>query len=168
MILGAGVAYRPVSPLMLGLDLRWVNFTGTRGFEEQGLQATPTGPMLRGTGWDDIWVVAAGAQYSISERLALRLGYNYSENPIPSEQQFFNVLAPVIFTHHVTAGLGYWLTPCINLNLEYAHAFEQEQTGPILSSGAPGSPPLNQSIPGTTVTNSSAGHIVGFQVGVSF
>lgn len=168
MIIGGGMSYRPVEPLLLALDVKWINYSGTQGLSGQGFQASPQGPFVRGFGWRDIWVVALGGQYQATSNLALRLGYNYSENPISSQDTAFNVLSPVILSHHASVGVGYKLTPQIDINLAYMHAFQQQQSGPIISTGGPGMPPINQAIPGTRVTNSNAGHLFGLQIGVNY
>lgn len=168
MIVGGGLGYRPISPLTLALDVKWVNYSATQGLADQGFQATPQGPYVRGFGWRDIWVVALGGQYQLTEQIALRLGYNYSENPIPAQQTAFNVLSPVILTQHVSAGLGYQLTPQIDVNLGYTHVFQQQQSGPLISAGGAGMPPLNQAVPGTRVTNSNGGNLFGLQIGLKF
>jgi long-chain fatty acid transport protein len=46
--------------------------------------------MLQGFGWQDIWTLALGGQYKATQGFTVRAGY--SDNPIPSDQQFFNQL----------------------------------------------------------------------------
>ncbi len=108
---------------------------------------------MQGFGWQDIWTLALGGQYKVTQRFSVRGGYNYSDNPIPTNQQFFNVFAPAIVQHHITFGLGFDVTPDFAINSAYYHAFQNTLSGPFISNGAPGYPPLNQPIPGTKVTN---------------
>jgi long-chain fatty acid transport protein len=42
-----------------------------------------------------------------NEALTLRGGYSYNENPIPSSDVTFNILAPGVIQHHLTAGATY-------------------------------------------------------------
>lgn len=168
MIVGGGLSYKPISPLTLALDVKWINYSATQGVSSQGFQASPQGPFVRGFGWRDIWVVALGGQYQATEQLSLRLGYNYSENPIPARNTALNILSPVILTQHISAGLGYKLTPQIGVSLGYTHVFQRQQSGPIISTGGPGLPPLNQPVPGTRVTNSNGGNLFGLQIGLNF
>ena len=100
MIIGGGLSYQPVEDLTLAADLKWINYKDTQGFQNSNFAPTPTGPYVRGFGWQDIWTVALGGQYKVNQRFTLRGGYNYSDNPIPTNQQFFNVFAPAIVQHH--------------------------------------------------------------------
>lgn len=168
MIVGAGLSYKPVDDLTLATDVKWINYKDTEGFQAKNFAPTPTGPYVRGFGWQDIWTVALGAQYKLNQRFTLRTGYNYSDNPIPSSQQFFNVFAPAIVQHHITAGLGFNVTPDLDLNLAYYHAFQNSKSGPFISNGAPGYPPLNQAIPGTQVTNQMSEDSFSAQVAYHF
>jgi long-chain fatty acid transport protein len=153
MIVGAGLSYKPIDDLTLATDLKWINYKDTAGFQASNFAPTPLGPYVRGFGWQDIWTLALGGQYKVTQRFAVRAGYNYSDNPIPSNQQFFNVFAPAIVQHHITAGLGFNVTPNLEINAAYYHAFQNSVSGPFISNGSPGYPPINQAIPGTKVTN---------------
>lgn len=164
MIVGGGLSYKPVEDLILAADLKWINYSGTNGFEKKNFAASASGPYVQGFGWENIWTVALGAQYRITPRFTLRAGYNYSDNPIPSDQQFFNVFAPAIVQHHLTLGGGFNFTPALELNLAYYHAFQNDVSGSFISSGGPGYPAMNQPIPGTSVTNRLAENSVSAQV----
>ncbi len=76
MIVGGGVSYRPVAPLLLALDVKWINYSGTRGFEQKNWAMTASGPFVQGFGWRDIWTVSLGAQYKVTPAFAVRAGYN--------------------------------------------------------------------------------------------
>jgi long-chain fatty acid transport protein len=153
MIVGAGLSYQAGDGLILAADVKWINYKDTEGFKSSNFAATPLGPYVQGFGWQDIWTFSLGAQYALNSRFTVRAGYNFSENPIPSNQQFFNVFAPAIVQHHLTAGAGFNATPDLELNLAYYHAFQNEASGPFISSGRPGYPPINQAVPGSQVTN---------------
>jgi len=153
MIVGAGLSYQPVDDWTLAADLKWINYKDTQGFQASNFTSTPRGPYVQGFGWQDIWTLALGTQYKLNSRFTLRGGYNYSDNPIPSNQQFFNVFAPAIVQHHLTAGAGFNATPNLELNIAYYHAFQNTESGPFISNGGPGYPPINQAIPGSKVTN---------------
>ncbi|MFZ4698839.1 MAG: OmpP1/FadL family transporter [Candidatus Methylumidiphilus sp.] len=153
MIVGAGLSYKPIDALTLAADLKWINYKDTAGFQASNFAPTPIGPYVQGFGWQDIWTLALGGQYKVTPRFTVRGGYNYSDNPIPSNQQFFNVFAPAIVQHHITAGLGFDVTPDFAINAAYYHAFQNTVSGPFISNGAPGYPLINQPIPGTKVTN---------------
>ena len=168
LIVGGGASYLPVEDLTLALDLKWINYSGTRGFEQSNFARSPTGPYVKGFGWEDIFAVALGSQYKVTKELSLRAGYNYADNPIPGNQQFFNVFAPAIVQHHLTVGAGYDITTNLGINLAYYHGFNSEKTGPFISSGAPGYPPINTQVPGTSVTNSLTENSGSLQVTYKF
>ncbi|MCC6917513.1 outer membrane protein transport protein [Nitrosomonas sp.] len=167
MIIGGGLSYQPVEPLLLALDVKWINYSGTKGFEQKNWAMTASGPFVQGFGWRDIWTVSLGAQYKVTPAFAVRAGYNYGGSPISSGQQFFNVFAPAIVRHHLTAGAGYELTRRLGLNVSYYHAFSAEQSGTFISDGT-GMVPINQPIPGTQVTNRLHENSIAMQVTYKF
>ena len=59
----------------------------------------------------------------------MRVGYNYSTQPIPDNQTYFNILAPGVVQHHLTAGLTWRFSKNWVATAFYAHAFEQHVTG---------------------------------------
>ena len=141
-VLAGGIALDVSSRLFLAADGKYIMYGSTEGFEDSGFG--PTGA-VQGFGWDDIFVFATGAQFQASEKVALRAGYNYSQNPIPDENSFFNVAAPAIVQHHLTLGLGYELVDGLEISGAYYRAFEGEVSGPMWGSTGP--------IPGSTVTS---------------
>lgn len=62
-----------------------------------------TGP---GFGWQDMTVYKAGVQYRFAD-FKFRLGYSQTDQPIPSSEVLFNVLAPGVMEKHYTAGVSY-------------------------------------------------------------
>jgi len=138
----AGIAFTPTPELELALDGKWIDYGNTRGFSEYGL--APDGHAL-GLGWRSITVFDVGAQYRVTPRLALRVGYNHAENAIPPKSAFFNVASPAVWGHHVTAGLGVHVVADLELNLTYYQALKTRVTGPIVSPFGP--------VPGTAITD---------------
>jgi long-chain fatty acid transport protein len=151
-IYGIGLALSPSDRLHLGLDAKYVTYGSTAGFEEKGYN--PDGS-VKGFGWENIAVVAAGVRLKASDRVTLRGGYNYSGNPIPDEQSMFNIPAPAIVQHHATGGIGIAITSGVELNLSAYHAFENSIEGAMYR-------PL--AIPGTSVKNalSETSFLMGF------
>ncbi len=116
-----GAGYKPVKGTLLALDVRMYNYSNTDGFEKDGFN--PDGS-VRGFGWEDIWAISAGIQQRLGERFDIRLGYNYGENAVPSNLTFFNILAPAIVEHHITAGFTWHLNDDLDLHVGYYHGFE--------------------------------------------
>jgi len=125
-IYAAGLAWAPSDRLQMGLDAKFVAYSAAKGFEEKGYNADGS---VKGFGWEDITVVAAGVQFKASERITLRGGYNYSGNPIPDEQSMFNIPAPAVVQHHITGGLGFAITKGVELNIAAYKALENSIEG---------------------------------------
>jgi long-chain fatty acid transport protein len=66
-----------------------------------GSLGTDNGP---GFGWEDITVYKLGYQWSTSPDWTWRVGYNHGDNPIPSSEVVFNILAPGVMEDHLTFG----------------------------------------------------------------
>jgi long-chain fatty acid transport protein len=130
-----GIAVVPVSNLLLAVDGRWINWSNADGYDDFD--------------WEDQWVVAVGAQFKPTDKLALRAGYNYGKNPVNDHSGFngsvfktvqgksmptyyyetFRIIGfPAIVENHVTAGVGYTFTTNFEVNLGYMHAFEKSMT----------------------------------------
>jgi len=132
--IGAGV--KPMPNLKVGVDIRWINWSGAKGYKDFG--------------WEDQWVFALGGEYKI-DKLALRAGYNYGKSPIDDytlganaqnpvsipnlANQFneyqvaaFNLAGfPAIAEHHFTLGIGYEFTEHFTLNVSYVYSPEAKR-----------------------------------------
>lgn len=92
-----------------------------------------------GFGWRDITVFKLGASYDYSPDITLRAGFNHSDQPIPADQTFFNILAPATVQDHLTLG-GTWKTSTGGeWSAAYTHAFRKTVNG--ANSIPPGLPP---------------------------
>ncbi|MHB1033309.1 MAG: OmpP1/FadL family transporter [Pirellulales bacterium] len=145
LILSLGTAYSGVENWVFACDVRYFDYAHAAGFgDSAGFDASGR---VTGLGWKSIVSVHTGAQYQATERLYLRLGYQYNDNPIGANEVFFNVASPLIIQHVVSTGLSYNLTSNLVLSVAYLHGFENEATGPFQ---APGVGPLA----GTSATSS--------------
>jgi long-chain fatty acid transport protein len=129
-----GFAYRPLNSILLALDVSWIQWSALRtvtikGTNPQNSIAAATPGLSKVDlpfvfNWKDQALVAFGVaidcwaemfgersceaesgKWFDSNRLTVRAGYNYSNNPVPS--QTLTPLGAVIIEHHVTGGLGY-------------------------------------------------------------
>jgi long-chain fatty acid transport protein len=135
--LGLGVAVEPIlKKLIIEGDIKWLNWSAARGYKDFG--------------WRDQLVLNIGAEYKPIPKLALRLGYNYGNNPLKhntidgmfgntTSVQGFNVPTyyyeafrtigfPAIVQHHFTCGVGYHVKDNFIVNLGYVHGFAQTFT----------------------------------------
>jgi long-chain fatty acid transport protein len=142
LIASVGASYAGFERWLLAVDVRYVDFRDTKGFGPAGFDATGA---ATGLGWDSVVAVAAGAQYQVSDRLFVRLGYTFNPNPIPDAVSVFNVTSPTIYEHVLYLGASYKLTPDCTLSVAYFHAFDNSITGPIVTPRG--------AVPGSSVTS---------------
>jgi long-chain fatty acid transport protein len=142
---GFGVAYHFTGiDLLLEADTKWINWSNADGYDDFD--------------WNDQWVFSIGAQWQPIRGLFLRAGYNYGESPVEEHNGWdgsFNPLTgfpnsitsvqgkilptyyyetfrtigfPAVVEHHLTLGVGYQITPTVELNVGYMYAFENNIT----------------------------------------
>jgi len=64
-----GLAYTFLNDkLLVEGNAKWINWSNAKGYSDFD--------------WNDQWVFAIGGQYQVIEKLSLRLGYNFGENPV--------------------------------------------------------------------------------------
>ena len=60
-----------------------------------------------GFGWRDVTAVKTGIAYEVTEEPDPAGGLQLQHPADPDSQTFFNVLAPAVIQHHVTAGVSW-------------------------------------------------------------
>jgi long-chain fatty acid transport protein len=85
-----------------------------------------------GFGWDDMTIYKLGYQWSSGENASWiwRAGYSYGEQPIPTTEMEFNILAPAVIEQHVSFGFTNTLSSNSEWNFVVTHALEKSVTGP--------------------------------------
>jgi long-chain fatty acid transport protein len=83
-----------------------------------------------GFGWDDMTVYKLGMKWKNGEDWTWRFGYSYGEQPIPSSEMTFNILAPATIEQHITAGFTLERTPGRQFNMAFMYAPNSKVTGP--------------------------------------
>jgi long-chain fatty acid transport protein len=155
LIASAGAAYTGFERWTLAADFHFINYHDTAGFDHTGF--SPTGA-VRGIGWDDVYAVALGAQYEVTPCCSVRFGYSYNNDPIDSGNTIFNAASPLILEHTIYVGASYNFSANVKVSLAYAHAFENSQSGPIVS-------PLG-TLPGSSVQSTVSADT--FLIGATF
>ena len=153
LILSTGVSYTGIRNTVLAMDVRYFDWGNTPGFREVGHDAND---QLLGLGWESIFSVAFGVERKINNRLKLRAGYCWNENPIPAENSMYNVASPLLMEHVVSCGASWMFAKDWDLAMSYSYAFPTEITGPFYIS--------HNAIPNSTVTNKSSASIVNASV----
>ena len=154
-VYAAGVSFTPSSAFTFGVDTKYITYHNTRGFKEHGFAADGS---VKGFGWENIWSVAGGMQFRPLPKVALRAGYNYSGNPIPSDLSMFNAAAPAVVQHHATFGAGYTFDNGFGVDVGYYHAFSNSITGPFQTPAG--------AVAGTRITSSMSEN--SMLVGITF
>ena len=89
LIASVGGSYTGFDKFVFGIDLHYIDYVNTQGYQSVGF--APSGA-VQGLGWRDVFAVAIGGQYRITDQFAVQLGYSFSTNPIRSEETFFTQL----------------------------------------------------------------------------
>jgi long-chain fatty acid transport protein len=126
-----GVAVAPLERLTLAGDVQFIRWSESNGQNQPAYTSdiTKTGAMPFDLNWKDQWVFKVGAQYRALPQLALRAGYNYGKMPLNPSRAFENIAFPAVAEHHVTAGLGYDVTPNFGVNLAAMYVPEAKLSG---------------------------------------
>ncbi len=130
---GLGIALNLIpGKLLVEGDVKWLNWQNADGYSDFD--------------WGNQWVFAIGAQFKPIKKIALRIGYNYSKNPLKEHDNFngaeivsvqgkmmpryyyetFRIIGfPAIVQHHLTMGVGYEFSNKFALHAGYMHAFKE-------------------------------------------
>ncbi|MFO0959955.1 MAG: outer membrane protein transport protein [Isosphaeraceae bacterium] len=118
-----GVAYKGIDRLLVDVDLRYFDYRNTPLWGDS-IQSG-------GLNWQGIFAVAVGGQYQLTERLTLRAGYLFNQNPINQVQTLFNVQAPGFIQNTMSLGASFRLNDFLVASLAWVHGFRNTIEGPI-------------------------------------
>jgi long-chain fatty acid transport protein len=94
--------------LTLTLDWQRIHYHDVRATGNAMLPNLTTSPLGNfsgaGFGWKDINVAKIGAQWKASDTWTWRAGFSKGDQPVPSSEVLFNILAPGVIEKHFTAG----------------------------------------------------------------
>ena len=107
----AGVAYRIIEPVTIALDYQRIHYSDVRAVGNPLLPNIATSPLGSdsgaGFGWKDINIGKIGVQWKASDVWTWRAGFAKTDQPIPSTEVLFNILAPGVIEKHFTFGGSY-------------------------------------------------------------
>ncbi len=81
-----------------------------------------------GFGWENITVFKLGYQWMNGPN-TWRLGYSRNDQPIPSSEVTFNILAPGIMTEHLTFGFSRQMDANSSIDFSFMYAPAEEVDG---------------------------------------
>jgi long-chain fatty acid transport protein len=130
---GVGIAVHPSTAWSIALDWQRILYSDVPAVGDP-INSLFTGVPLGadngpGFGWRDISVVKLGGSYAVSDAVTLRAGLSKSQQPIPSSQTFFNILAPGVIETHLTLGGSFKLSDRNTLHAALLHAFKHTVDG---------------------------------------
>jgi long-chain fatty acid transport protein len=152
-----GVAVKPNDRWTLMFDVQQVNYTDVDSVSNpiENLYGDPMDPTVTrcpifatspadsvsfenclggsngpGFGWDDMTVYKFGVSYQYSDDWTWRAGYSQGDQPIPSDQMSFNILAPGVMEQHFTVGFTQKRPGGNEVNLSLMYAPTEKVTGP--------------------------------------
>lgn len=130
---GVGLNYQLTPALSVATDYLRINYSDVDSVGNKLDQlfannkfGTTQGP---GFGWDDINVYKISATYQASEKLTLRAGYSYNDQPVKNDQTFLNILAPGVVQEHLSVGATWQLDDQQNVSVAYTHALKETVQG---------------------------------------
>lgn len=153
MMFSLGTSYAGLEKWLFALDVRYFDYNNTDGFGDPAI-FDATGK-LGGLDFSSVMATAVGAQRVIGDRLTIRGGYSYNQNPIKDSESFYNIATPLNFQHIISTGMSYHFTDSLSLNLAYSYYIENTRSGQIV---LPGIGP----VPGSRVDNILDAHIASF------
>jgi long-chain fatty acid transport protein len=127
----AGVSVDLTPAFTVTLDYKHIWYRGVASVSNLSTNMAPLGtPNGPGFGWKNVNVLGVGLEWRASDALTLRAGYAYNNNPVRSGDMVFNILAPGVVKHHITAGLSYKFTKNLSLDLAGIYVPETKIAGP--------------------------------------
>jgi long-chain fatty acid transport protein len=159
MILSLGTSYTGFENWVFGCDLRYFDYANTLGFNHGAYN--PVTGAATGLGWKNVMSVAVAVQRQLTDRLSVRAGYCYNDNPITSDAVVFNVASPLIIQHTIATGVSYTFVDDWTLSLAYEHCFRNSVTGPLQVAGI-------GPIPNTSITESTSADAVAASITKKF
>ena len=131
-MLAAGLSMTPLPSLLLAADVRYLFYEDAAGFASY-----PTfDDALTGFGWQNVFVFNIGAEYSASDKVAIRAGYNHGDSAVTDEVAPINLTTPGIVQDHLSFGLGWQPTRRFRIDAGYVVGFENSVSG-VISGAVP-------------------------------
>lgn len=82
-----------------------------------------------GFGWEDVMVFKLGVMYKAADDLTLMCGFSHGNNPIPSSEVLFNILAPGVVQNHISVGVSKMFEGGKELNASFTYALSNTVSG---------------------------------------
>ncbi|MFQ5707740.1 MAG: OmpP1/FadL family transporter [bacterium] len=132
----AGVALKATPDLTFVFDVQQIMYSdinsvgnpmNPQNFQQGILLGDDNGS---GFGWDDMTIVKFGVQWAGPGGWTWRGGYSFGDQPIPSSEVLFNILAPGVIEQHITFGFSKNVADGREVSLAIMYAPSKTVSGP--------------------------------------
>jgi len=141
--LQAGFSWQATPAVTLVADWKRIWYSDIKSVGNPISNLTVGGQLLgtdngAGFGWQDIDAFKFGVQWQTTPTIALRAGFGTNDNPIPSSETMFNILAPGVQKQHYAAGLTWQARPNSAFNFAAMYSPSNSVVGPVPAAFGPG------------------------------
>jgi long-chain fatty acid transport protein len=123
-----GASYRVIDPLLVAVDVQWINWSATAGESQPEFTQSTGVTSPWNMSWSDQVVFKIGAQWAATKELKVRAGYNYGKMPLDEARVFENIAFPAVSEHHLSLGAGYDVGP-LTVNVAAVYSPEASISG---------------------------------------
>jgi long-chain fatty acid transport protein len=117
-----GIAYSPISQLLVEADVKWVNQSAVMDKIEL---VSHNGYIIPLTfGWEDQMVYSLAAEYQINQCLKVLGGYSYGATPISEEDVVYNLGSIAVVEHHISLGINKSWNKNLSSTISYTRGLE--------------------------------------------
>jgi len=123
-----GYSYRPTSKWIFNVDAEWTDWSSYEEFEvaypdtiSAGARSVLQAGNPASKDWHSVIATALGAEYKLTDRLRLRGGFYYHQNPVPAAN--WSPMLPDADSHAFTTGFGYDIKKDLTFDFAYGAMF---------------------------------------------
>jgi long-chain fatty acid transport protein len=124
-----GASFDLGKALLIAADVQWINWAGVLGNDKPAYTTDVSPTLPFDLEWKDQWVYKVGIQWKAANEFALRVGYNYGKMPINQDKALQDIAFPAIAEHHITAGIGWSISPKVVLTVGGMYSPEAKASG---------------------------------------
>jgi len=128
-----GIGLKPTKALDLAFDVQQIRYSEVQSVGNPMLPNLMQAPLGAaggaGFGWQDMTVFKAGVQFRAGGGWTWRGGYSYGNQPVPTSEVLFNIIAPGVTQQHATFGFSKEVAPHRSFDFALVRAFNATVTG---------------------------------------